>query len=137
MLSTNVTYFISVPGPLTYQSLARLPKNYQERIEKEREMLAELHGNESHDVEPMRSVASDVDTDSSGIERGADDESSFNDSTVDVVPRSKARKGKRKKRTAPTDKKEWGCESDSSGDTEGPEEGFENEDGEVGVTIIS
>ncbi|XP_059476210.1 brefeldin A-inhibited guanine nucleotide-exchange protein 3 isoform X2 [Neocloeon triangulifer] len=81
-------------GPLTYQDMARLPKNYKERIEREKKMIKEaaaprvyVHGDES---------------DSSGIERGADEE-----------------------RGATNDD----CNSLSSGDTEGPEDGSERGSG--------
>lgn len=84
-------------GPLTYQDMARLPKQYKDRIEREKKLLqdaaaapkAEGHGDES---------------DSSGIERGADEE----------------------KGAAHDD-----CNSISSGDTEGPEDRSEHGSGEV------
>ncbi|XP_063243212.1 brefeldin A-inhibited guanine nucleotide-exchange protein 3 [Bacillus rossius redtenbacheri] len=69
-------------GPLTYQSMSRLPKPYRERIERERQLLAR-QGDAG-------------DSDSSGIEQGDDH-----------GPRPASR-----------------CGSSSSGETEGPEEGF-------------
>jgi hypothetical protein len=82
-------------GPLTYQDMAQLPKQYKERIEREKKLLqaaaprVEGHGDES---------------DSSGIERGVDEE----------------------KGAAHDD-----CNSISSGDTEGPEDRSEHGSGEV------
>ncbi|XP_067003777.2 brefeldin A-inhibited guanine nucleotide-exchange protein 3 [Anabrus simplex] len=77
-------------GPLTYQSMLRLPKPYRDRIERERELM----------------VSRD-DSDSSGIEQGDD-----------PIPRPPSQAG-----------------STSSGDTEGPEEGYTNEHTEVDEMI--
>ncbi|CAB3365009.1 Hypothetical predicted protein [Cloeon dipterum] len=81
-------------GPLTYQDMARLPKHYKERIEREKKLILdaaapkmEAHGDES---------------DSSGIERGADEEKGATNDD---------------------------CNSLSSGDTEGPEDGSEQGSG--------
>ncbi|KAF4525743.1 hypothetical protein B566_EDAN002003 [Ephemera danica] len=87
-------------GPLTYQSMSRLPKHYQERIERERRML------QARCEERLAAAAArGEESDSSGIERGGEEE------------------------------RDAGGEEDSSstdsGDTEGPEEGFDHENTEL------
>jgi hypothetical protein len=91
---------LHIAGPLTYQSMSRLPKHYQERIEREKRMLQMRC-----EQRLAEAVARGEESDSSGIERGGEEE------------------------------RDVGREEDSSttdsGDTEGPEEGFDHENTEV------
>ncbi|XP_049951444.1 brefeldin A-inhibited guanine nucleotide-exchange protein 3 [Schistocerca serialis cubense] len=87
-------------GPLTYQSMLRLPKPYRERIEREQEYLAThdkslCKANKLHKCDDPQTAEDD--SDSSGIGEQGDDS----------LPRPHSQ-----------------CGSTSSGETEGPEEGY-------------
>ncbi|GLG94562.1 LOW QUALITY PROTEIN: uncharacterized protein GBIM_01757, partial [Gryllus bimaculatus] len=86
-------------GPLTYQSMLRLPKPYRDRIEHERKLLVSRSDPNGIVDSGKKSGGGGDDSDSSGIEQGDD-----------PVPRPPSQSG-----------------STTSGDTEGPEEGFNND----------
>ncbi|KAG8234271.1 hypothetical protein J437_LFUL006516, partial [Ladona fulva] len=109
-------------GPLTYQYMARLPKQYQERIKKEKELLAIA---KTHPYEETITVTVTEDSDSSGIEQEAEMD---NEDDSSVRERNEGAVNVRYKITRGSENGEdfYAEDSDTSGDTEGPEEHFDD-----------
>ncbi|XP_071438715.1 brefeldin A-inhibited guanine nucleotide-exchange protein 3 [Hetaerina americana] len=113
-------------GPLTYQYMARLPEQYQERIKKEKELLAIAKSSAYEEtLTSMTPVAED--SDSSGIEQEAELDNE-DDCSVHECNRMVNNVGDRYHVPRTSDNVEdfYAEDSDSSGDTEGPEDRFDD-----------
>ncbi|XP_046405397.1 brefeldin A-inhibited guanine nucleotide-exchange protein 3 [Ischnura elegans] len=113
-------------GPLTYQYMARLPEQYKERIKKEKELLA-ITKNNGYESAITSITPGTEDSDSSGIEQEAELD---NEDDCSVHECNRIVDGADNRypvsRTNENSEDFYAEDSDSSGDTEGPEDRFDD-----------